>query len=430
MSEDKILRRRNFLAGAAALPLATACRSTPPPSDGDETARLDELLRDLRDQSSSISPIDESERKLRRARLGLALESSGCQALFCEAGATMTWLSGVSWGFSERTFGLIVFADGSHAWICPAFETEKARLRIEGEGRPGGKIVSWNEHEYAFAPLAGLLRDHRVERVAFDPQTRLFIADRLGAAFGRDRLLCGTEIVADVRMVKEPHELALLRRANELTKLALGEVAKHVHAGMRTAEIAALVARAQERLGLQSVWNLTLVGAAAAHPHGELSEQKLGKGDLLLVDTGGSLHDYQSDITRTWVGEGTPRAREERAWHSVRSAQKIAFEAMRPGVECRAIDRSARASIAAAGWGADYVAMGHRLGHGIGLEGHEDPYFDGGSTLLLRPGMTFSDEPGIYILGEFGVRIEDIVAITETGAEVFGPWQESPLTPS
>ncbi len=429
MSENKFLRRRNFLAGAAALPLASACRSTPTPAVADETARLDELLRDLRDQSSSVSPIDESERKLRRLRLGLALESSGCQALFCEAGATMTWLSGVSWGFSERTFGLIVFADGSHAWICPAFETEKARLRIEGDGRPGGKIVSWNEHEYAFSALAGLLREQRVERVALEPQTRLFIADRLGAAFGRERVLCGADIVADVRMVKEPHELALLRKANELTKTALGLVAKHVHAGMRTAEIARLVARAEERLGLQSVWNLTLVGAAAAYPHGELSEQKLGLGDLLLVDTGGSLHDYQSDITRTWVGEGTPRAREERAWHSVRSAQKKAFEAMRPGVECGAIDRTARASIAADGWGGDYTVMGHRLGHGIGVDGHEDPYFDGGSTVLLRPGMTFSDEPGIYIPGEFGVRIEDIIAITESGAEVFGPWQESPLTP-
>jgi Xaa-Pro dipeptidase len=314
--------------------------------------------------------------------------------------------------------------------MSPAFEAEKARLRIEGKFRPGGTIATWDEHEYAFAPLAALLREHHVERVAIDPQTRFFVADRLGAEFGRERIQSGAAVVASVRMVKEAHELELLRKANELTKMAIVAAAAHVHAGQTAREIAALVESAKHRLGLRDTWNLALIGAAAAYPHGDTADQKLESGDLLLVDTGGSLHGYQSDITRTWVPDGVPRAREMRAWNSVRTAQRKAFDAIRPGAECRTIDAAARASIAADGWGAGYTALTHRLGHGIGVEGHEDPYFDGSSTVALRAGMTLSNEPGIYVLREFGVRIEDIVAVTENGAEVFGPWQESALSPA
>ncbi|HUR27641.1 MAG TPA: Xaa-Pro peptidase family protein, partial [Planctomycetota bacterium] len=352
------------------------------------------------------------------------------EAFVCEGGPTMTWLTGVSWGLSERVFALIVFADGTHAWLSPAFEAEKARLRIEGAGKPGGAIATWNEHEYAFAPLAALLREHKVERVAVDPKARYFVADRLAAELGRERVQNGASAIAAVRMVKEPHELELLRKANELTKIALVEVAKHVHAGQKSSEIAALVRRAEERVGLRDTWNLTLIGAAAAYPHGDTSNQVLGNGDLLLVDTGGDLHGYQSDITRTWVPDGVPRAKEMRAWNSVRTAQRKAFDAIRPGAECRTVDAAARASIAADGWGEHYVALTHRLGHGIGVEGHEDPYFDGASVVPLAAGMTLSNEPGIYVLGEFGVRLEDIVAVTANGAEVFGPWQESALSPA
>lgn len=395
----------------------------------DERARLDELLKDLQDQSSSVAPIAEPERAERRVKLGAALSQAGVQAMVCEAGATMTWLSGVAWNLSERVFALVVFADGTHTWICPAFEAEKARLRIEGEGKPGGAIATWEEHVYAFAPLAALLREHKVEHVALDPQTRFFVADRLGEQFGRERIQSAAPIIASQRMVKSPNELALLRKANELTKLAICAVAKHVRAGQKSGEIAALIQRAEERLGLTSTWNLTLVGAAAAYPHGDTANQTLGVGDLLLMDTGGSLHGYQSDITRTWVPDGVPRAKEMRAWNSVRTAQRKAFDAISPGAECRSIDRAARESIAADGWGSGYAALTHRLGHGIGVEGHEDPYFDANSQVPLRAGMTLSNEPGIYVLREFGVRIEDIVAVTDKGAEVFGPWQESALAP-
>ena len=430
--------RRGLLAGAAALGSLSACRAGAVPagdqaSSQDLRARQDECLDGagkLTDQSGRVEPIDGALRALRRARTGALLSAAGLQALLCEPGPTMTWLSGVSWHASERAFLLLVFADGSHAWVVPAFEAAKARLLIEGPGHPGGPILTWDEHEYAFAPLAALLAERRVERAAVEPQMRWFIAEGLGAEFGAQKLESGAALTRELRSVKEPQEQAILRLANELTKQALVHVSKVARAGMTSGEIAGLVNRAQERLGLRSPWNLTLVGAAAAYPHGETSKQVLGPDDLLLVDTGGTLHDYQSDITRTWVVEGRGRERELCAWHAVRTAQREAFEAIRPGVPCRDVDRAARASLARAGYGEGYAALTHRLGHGIGLEGHEAPYFDGGSTTLLARGMTLSNEPGIYVLGDYGVRIEDIVLVTDTGADVFGPWQSGPNSPA
>jgi len=431
MRHRDALFRRSFLLGAAALPAAMACRGAQDPArTQEEHARLDELLSELSDRSGEVAPIAQEERQLRRVRLAAAMDRAGVQAFLCEGGASMQWLTGVSWGLSERAFALLVFADGSHAWLSPAFEAEKARLRIAAKGGPGGAIHTWDEHVYAFEPLAALLRERRVERLAIDPAVRWFLVDGLGESFGRSGLHGGGPLIRGLRMTKDEHELELLSHANHLTKQALSATARHVHAGMRSSEIAALVTRAQERLGLRATWNLTLIGTAAAYPHGDTAAQVLGRGDLLLIDTGGSLHGYQSDITRTWVGEGRPRERELRAWHSVRTAQRRAFEAIRPGVECGEIDRVARASLAAEGWGEGYAALTHRLGHGIGVEGHEDPYFDSGSRVVLAPGMTLSNEPGIYVLDEFGVRIEDIVSVTADGARVFGAWQDDPNRPA
>lgn len=421
--------RRGFVG--AALALGAGC-ATPP---SERAARLDEEFRDLEDRSGEVEPIAAHEFARRRQRLGAALSRAGVDAFLCEGGATMTWLSGVGWGHSERAFLLIVFADGSHRWLSPAFEAEKARLRIEGPTGPGGEIDVWQEHEYAFRPLAALLERHRVARAAFDPMTRLFVVEGLRGAFGESRVGFGRELIASLRMRKDDHELAILRKASELTKAALVAVARRAHAGLRSGEVAEWIDAAQRRLGLRSPWNLTLVGPAAAYPHGETAAQTIQRDDLLLIDTGGSLHGYQSDVTRTWVVEGRGRERELRAWHSVRAAQRAAFEAIRPGLRCGEIDRVARAALARDGWGEGYSALTHRLGHGIGVEGHEDPYFDGGSDVELEPGMTLSNEPGIYVLGEFGVRIEDVIAVTAgadstpAGAQVFGDWQSGPLAP-
>lgn len=390
---------------------------------------MDELFAELADRRGECEPISSAERAARRIRLGAILARSGVDAYFCEGGPTMTYLAGTSWGRSERTFALVVLADGSHFWICPAFEAEKAKLSIHGPEGPGGAIVTWDEHEYAWKPFAAALWAKRAERVAVDPGTRCFLPEMLRRELGEGRVVLGHQILVALRGVKDAHELQLLRKANELTQLAIAAVSERVELGMTGDDVSARMAAAHRKLGMTGPWCLALVGPAAAYPHGDNHAVEIGRGDFLLVDTGAAYHGYQSDETRTWVVAGEPREEQVRAWNAVRDAQLRAFEAIRPGVPCRAIDRAARDSLAAAGYGPGYESLTHRLGHGIGLEGHEDPYFDGGSEVRLEPGMTLSNEPGVYLYGQLGVRLEDIVAVTETGADHFGTWQRSPRSP-
>jgi Xaa-Pro aminopeptidase len=433
--------RRGALALGAGLSAGLAfpaCRSSgaSPAQTADRRAELDALFADLRDARPDFQPIGGTERAARRARLGRLLAEAGLDAFVCEGGPTLTYLSGVGWGRSERVFALVLLADGSHFWICPAFEIERARLQIEGgpgsgerDAAPGGEIVAWQEHEYAWGPLAAALRSRRANRVGIDPGARFFVGERLRSELGADRVVSAEGVARSLRAVKDPHEVQLLRAASELTQRALAAVAPHVTSGMDGARISELVRHAQRRLGLESPWDLTLIGPAAAYPHGDEMPRALGRGDFVLIDTGGAFHGYQSDTSRTWAPEGEPRARELEAWHAVRDAQQRAFEAVRPGAVCSAVDRAARESFQRQGWGSGYEHFTHRLGHGIGLEGHEDPYFDGGSEVALAPGMTLTDEPGLYFYGEFGVRLEDVVLVTPEGADHFGRWQAGPKSP-
>lgn len=421
--------RRGVLALGAAAAFA-GCASTAP-EKLERTAELDELFPELSDQRGSVLSISHAERAARRTRLARLLAERDLDALVCEGGATMSYLSGVAWGKSERAFALIVLADGTHFWICPAFEAAKAKLAIEGDGKPGGAIVTWEEHEYAWKPLAAALRERRVlGRVAFDPQIRFFLAERTARELGRERVLEGGELVGALRGVKDAHELELLRKANELTQRAIVAVSQRVKLGMNGDEVAELMAAAHRKLGMSNPWCLALVGAAAAYPHGDNHTVELARDEFLLVDTGASFHGYQSDNTRTWVVDGAAGEARTKAWHTVRDSQQRAFDAVRPGATCASIDAVARGVIEAAGYGSGYAALTHRLGHGIGMEGHEDPYFDGGSEVVLAPGMTLSDEPGIYLYGRFGVRLEDILVVTESGADHFGSWQRDPSSPA
>lgn len=425
--------RRRFLAlgaGLGAGSLAAGCGDAGGERAADAAAATEELFADLEDASGTVAPIGPDEHAARRRRLGRILSDLGVDAYLCEGGATMGYLSGVRWGHSERLFALVVLADGDHFFLSPAFEAEKAKLSIEKDGGPGGPIVAWDEHEYAWEPLAAALRGRRVERLVVDPELRYFAVERLGAAFGRERIASGQAARLALRGRKDSHELAILRRVNELTQEALAAVARVARAGMSAAEVGRMVHAAQRRLGLTGTWALTLPGPAAAYPHGDSRDRRIERDELLLIDAGGTLHGYQSDNTRTWVVEGTPSEEHVRAWSTVREAQRRAFEAIRPGVPCRAVDEAARKVIEDAGYGSGYAAFTHRLGHGIGMQGHEDPYFDGGSEVVLEEGQTFSDEPGIYLLDRFGVRLEDVVVVTARGADHFGSWQEGPESPA
>ncbi len=400
---------------------------------GEKPERSQDWLAGLADQRESVQPIAPCERADRRARAGKLMVELGLDAFACEGGATMTYLTGVSWGHSERPFLLVLLADGNLFWLCPAFEGPKAQLALARAGLGDSlaqNVRTWDEHEYAFAPLASALNEHRVLRLGLDPASRLFLRDNLAAQSPALQLSSADEFVRRLRSIKDAHELQLLRRANELTQQALAAVATQVRVGQTGAEIAELAHQAQRKLGLERTWVLALIGPAAAYPHGDDPARRLERDQFLLIDTGGSLHGYQSDQTRTWIGQGSAGVFESRVWNAVRDAQKRAFDSIRPGVACKTIDQVARAFIEAAGFGSGYAALTHRLGHGIGLEGHEDPYFDGGSDVLLQPGMTLSDEPGVYMIDRLGVRLEDIVVVTQQGADHFGQWQPSALSVS
>ena len=429
--------RRALLGTGAGLVAAAAV----PGCAGARSGREDERdagggpLAELGDRRGEVEPISPSERAARRQRLGEILSGRGLDALLLEGGPTMRYLAGMSWGRSERFFGLVVLADGSHFWISPAFEEGRARLEVDGSAAapgPGGEIVVWQEDEYFARPLAAALERHGVERLAIEPSLRNGFAVRLEAVTGAERIdgPAGAEVVVALRARKDEHELAILRKANELTQLAIQTAARYLVPGMTGREIAGLVDKAHRNLGFSSPWNLSLIGPAAALHHGDPDERHLARGDLLLVDAGGEFQGYQSDQTRTWIFDGQPTAEIEKAWNAVRDAQLAAFEVTAPGVPCGDVDRAARAKLVELGFQGGYAEFTHRLGHGIGVEGHEDPYFDGGSTVALAPGMTLSNEPGLYFPGRFGVRLEDVVAITKDGAEHFGAWQSAPTSPA
>ncbi|MBC8406873.1 MAG: aminopeptidase P family protein [Planctomycetes bacterium] len=411
--------------------------STPPDPkrEADLDAAADELFSHLSNQSTSVEPIQRHEYQARVARLAGLLKESPYDAMVAEGGATMRYLTGMTWGHSERLFALIITADGEQFWLCPHFEADRARLKIEannGNGDlvgPGGQIVTWHENEYPFAPLAAAMGERNVDRIAVEPSLRHRFAHGFAEEMGAYRVGIGLDLLVELRGRKDVHELQLLRRVNELTQQGIAAAAEHIKPGMTGADISRLMRQAQSKLGLTGIWDLSLIGEASAYPHGGSAGHKLRSGEVLLVDTGGTLHGYQSDNTRSWVPDGAIPDKVNLVWNIVRDAQKAAFDAIRPGDQCHVVDRAARELIVAKGFGPGHEFFSHRLGHGIGTEGHEDPYFDGGSKVQMASGMTFSNEPGIYILGEFGIRIEDVVVVTDEGSDHFGEWQTSPRFP-
>ncbi len=403
--------------------LAAAAVVAATPVVGCETSVQPDRFRDLSDRSGEVDPIATVERAARRTRLGVQLADRGADALLVEPGPTMTWLTGVSWGRSERLFALVVLADGSHFWLCPAFEAPKAALRVGDD-----VVVTWEEHEYAPAPLAAALTERGIGRLVVDPDIRFCAVEGLRSTW-EGSVESGAEVILAARGRKDTHEIALLRHACTLTQLALSAAAQLVVPCMTGAEIGTLVEEAQGKLGLTDVWRLALVGPDAAYPHGSDGSRPAAQGDVILVDTGGSLHGYQSDITRTWVVGGDPSVELRKAWTAVRDAQRRAFDAIRPGATGADLDGIARRTLVEAGFGGGYTHLTHRPGHGIGVQGHEGPYLDGGNQRPLVAGNTFSVEPGVYLYGSYGIRIEDIALVTASGGDHFGSWQAGPEAP-
>jgi len=376
----------------------------------------------------NISPITSQEFASRRSCMVSQLQTAGVDAYVTEPGASMLYFSNVTWSLSERAFLLIILRNGSISFISPQFEETRALEQV-GNLAP---IYTWAEDQNPFellytsvlgSPASGFT-------LAVDPFTRGFVKMGLENVMGsQNSIISGKEVVRQCRMYKSGAEVNILRCANQATKAALKIVQSTVTASTTEPGLKSTMLNALLAAGLKSPWAVVLFAANAAYPHGTSQRLVLKPGDFILIDTGGTLMGYQSDITRTFPYQSNSvNSTQITVWNTVKGAQNAALAAISLGVPCSALDAAARQVVGNAGYGFDYEYFTHRVGHGIGMEGHEEAYMvRGNDNVTLAPGMAFSVEPGIYIQGSMGVRIEDIAVITSTPPyyEVFGPLSES-----
>jgi len=368
-------------------------------------------------------PIGPEEHGARLAKVQGLMQQQKIAAFLVEAGPSLEYFTGVRWHRSERTTAALIPAEGRTVVVTPYFEEPSIRetLKVAADVRP------WKEDESPFELLAGALREHAAGPLAVEPTTRLFIVDRISkAASSAPQVIPGDELIRACRMHKSAHEIALMQAANDVTIAALRHTHGHVQAGMSGPDILGLMVSATQALGGAHEFTLVLLNEASAFPHGSIKPQQVRAGSVILIDTGCSVHGYQSDISRSWVF-GSASARQRELWDTVKRGQELAQETARLGVPVGTIDRTVRTLYEQKGWSRDYGLPGlsHRTGHGIGMEVHEAPYLVRNDTTPLEAGMCFSDEPGLYIPGEFGIRLEDCWYMTDQGPKLFTPLAKS-----
>ncbi len=367
--------------------------------------------------TDGIRPITDEERRTRIEKARRLMVENKIGAVFFAGGSSLFYFTGTRWGESERTFGMVLPARGEIARIVPAFEEARAREVI----RFGTDIRPWEEDESPYRKIAQVLKDRSVAggRLGLEEQVRFFVFDGIRKAAPGIELVSADPVSAACRMIKSPAEIALMQRANDITIAAYRAGLATLHEGMTQFELRNNIEAAYRALGVQGEVAVSF-GKYTAFPHGSIQPQKLQPGDVVQIDDGCHVDGYQSDITRTVVF-GKPTARQIEIWNLERKAQDAAFAAAKPGATCESVDAAARKVMTDFGFGPDYKVPGlpHRTGHGIGLDIHEWTYLVRGNKTRLQPGMCFSDEPMIAIYGEFGIRLEDCMYITEDGARMF-----------
>jgi Xaa-Pro dipeptidase len=420
--------RRSFIKTGAMSLAAVGLRPGPAaqPGAGQAAPGASPELRNLVAGTEPLAPGDYAARREKARRL---LAERGLDALFIGGGTNLLYFTKVGWWLSERVFGVVLSRKKEPVWVCPAFEAKRAEELVP----PGQEIRTWDEHENPYATIGGILADlgAATGRLATAPDLRAFEVHGLRRTLAAVEIVDGAPVTEGCRGTKTAKEIAFMDLANRVTKLAYREGFKTLRAGMTARDLAGAIAQATQKMG-SSGGGGPQFGPNTAFPHGSQVPRTLAEGDAVLVDGGCSVEGYRSDVTRTVVF-GRPSDKQRRVWDIVKKAQEAALRAARPGAACEAVDAAARKVVEDAGYGPGYRYFAHRLGHGIGMEGHEYPYLVKGNTLKMEPGMTFSNEPGIYIYGEFGVRIEDCLVITEDGARHLGGHEavsiEEPIGP-
>jgi Xaa-Pro dipeptidase len=421
-----MITRRDFLGVSAA---AAALVHTPDLFAGSARQNVEALppsIQALSSMRNQARPITADERRARVERAKRLMAEHKMDALVLCSGTSLVYFTNIRWSGAERLFACVVPVKGEPFFVCPAFEEDRAREQIAlGPFSGTADVRTWHEHESPYERVAQGLKDRGVAtgRIGIEETVKFVFSDGIAQAAPGVKTVSATPVTAGCRGVKDAHELELMQLASNVTLKAYEAAWKALADGMTQNDFARLVSAAHSRLGFSGSAGVQ-VGEYSALPHGSIQPQVIKEGTILLIDGGCSVEGYASDLSRTFV-LGKPTDKMKRVFDIERRAQDAALAAARPGVPCEAVDAAARKVIVDAGFGPDYTFFTHRVGHGMGMDGHEWPYLVRGNTLPLAPGMTFSDEPGIYIRGEFGVRLEDDMYITEDGAKLFTPQSES-----
>ena len=400
------VERRTFLGGVVTSMSAVAASPLRAQSAAGRTIKLP-------------PPISSAERVQRLNKAQALMQQNGIGAILVEPGASLDYFTGVQWWRSERLTAAIIPAQGQAIVVTPFFE----KPSVEESLKVPAEVRVWQEDEEPLKLVADFLAERGVagSPVGFEETNRYFILDRLQQQLPGVRVVSANPVARALRMIKSPAEIALMQAAADITLAAYDQINPRIREGMTPSDINDLYVAAVSALGAQTDGGLILLGEASAYPHGSGKPQHVRKGEVVLLDCGCGVHGYQSDISRTFVFGAPPTAEQRKVWTQMRRGQDIAMAAAKVGAPAGSVDDAVRRTYESWGYGPGYKLPGtsHRTGHGIGMEGHEPVNLVHGETTPLAPGMCFSNEPGIYLPGKFGIRLEDCFYMTASGPKWF-----------
>jgi Xaa-Pro dipeptidase len=421
-------RRRFLQSGSIAAGISVALPALAESAASDQP--LPPAMAALHSRHAEAHPITIEERAQRQERARQLMRDNNLSAIILGQGTSLAYFTGIHWQGGERLFAMVLPAKGDAFYVSAAFEEGRAREQI-AQAPEGAKpdVRIWQEDESPYERVAQGLTDRGIATgtLGVEETVKFVFSDNIRKAASGATFTSATPITAGCRMIKSHHEIELMRLAAKVTLAAYEATYRSLKVGMTQHDVANLVETAHSQLGFEGGAEVQ-VGEYSAFPHGSVTPQVIKEGTIVMMDGGCSAEGYQSDITRTYVlGKAPDKTKDKmkQVFEIVHRAQSAALAAARPGVEAGSVDAAARKVITDAGYGPDYKYFTHRLGHGMGMDGHEWPYLVRGNPTKLQPEMTFSDEPGIYIRGEFGIRLEDDMHIIEEGAELFTPQSPS-----
>jgi Xaa-Pro dipeptidase len=426
-SPSRASRRRFLQIGGVAAGVVVA--GSPLLASGQSEKKAEAVppsLARLKSRKEEAVPITREERHERQERARKLMSENALDAILLMEGTSLRYFTGIRWWGGERTFAFVLPAKGAAFYVCPAFEEGRAREQIaNAPENDRAEVRTWQEDESPYQRVAEGLRERGLStgKLGIEETVRFVFTEGIAKAAPQVNMASATPVTAGCRMIKSAHEIALMRLAAQVTLAAYEAAYLAVKDGMTQQDLEDLVQKAHERLGFSGSADVQ-VGEFSAFPHGSVTPQVVHQGTIVLMDGGCTVEGYQSDITRTFVlGKASDKMKQ--VFDIVHHAQSAALAFANPGNECGVPDAVARMAITGAGYGPDYKYFTHRLGHGIGMDGHEWPYLVRGNHSKLQTNMTTSNEPGIYVRGEFGIRLEDDMHITENAAELFTPQSPS-----